>query len=222
MQHAILGRINLSLDAGISFTSANKRTQTTINSSISFQKPKYSGTLDVNSIFSGEPGTTSTSRHELRLSADRVLTRNWEAVALTALLNDNQQDLDLRTTIGGGFMRVFAKSNRTVFSAIGGLVYTNENYFPEAGSDRKNAEILAGMNFSTYRFRASELSISFTVFPSASDPGRVRIDTDADWKWDIVEDLYWQVSMTNNYDNRPPSNGINNNLSVTSSVGWSF
>src|SRR5262249_45727523 len=100
--------------------------------------------------------------------------------------------------------------------------YTNENYFPEAQSDRNNAEGLAGLSFSTYRFRGSELNTSVYVFPSISDPGRVRIDLHSYWKWELVKDLYWKVSLTNNYDSRPPDVARNNSLSLTSSLGWTF
>ena len=220
MGRSILSRINLSLDAGISFTSANDRTQSNIALSASLQKPKYSGRIQASSQFSGEPGTTNTARHEIQILADRFLKKHWEIVFLGGLLHDNQQELDLRTTAGGGVQRTFFESNRTIFSAMGGLVYTNENYANDA--DRKNAEVVSGLRFSTYRFRGSEFDLGVFIFPSLSDPGRIRIDSDFDWKWDIVKDLYWKVSFIDNYDSDPPPNGINNNLSVTSSVGWNF
>jgi len=222
MQRSIVGRLNLSLDAGITFTSANDLVQTNFSLTVDFQKPKYSGQLDLISSFSGEPGDTNTSRHELELTAARVLSRKWEVVGLLDFLKDKEQELDLRTTAGGGISRTIVKTNRTFFAVLGGIVYTAEDYSAEANLDRNNAEILSGMNFSTYRFRGSELNITFLIYPSLSDPGRVRMDLDSDWKWEIVKDLYWKVSVINNFDSRPPANGINNNLSLTSSVGWTF
>ncbi len=222
LQRSILGRLNLTLDAGISFTQGNKQTQTTVQSSLAFLKPKYSFKMDASSLFSGTSGTTDTSRHELSMAADRVLSVDWNFVFLSALLHDNQQQLALRATAGGGLRRMFIKSNRVLLSAVGGFAYTNENYFPEAGSDRNNAEILTSVNFTTYHFRGSELQILIQVFPSLSDIGRVRVDAYSYWKWEIVKDLYWKFSLLNNYDSRPPDPGSKNNLSFTSSVGWSF
>jgi hypothetical protein len=222
MQRAVLGRLNFALDAGFSFTSANNYAQTTVHSHLSFQKPKYSGSLDVDSLFSGERGAQNTSRHQFQIEATRVLNRKWELASLLTFLNDDQQELDLRTTVGGGVQRIFIKSNRTLFSGLIGAVYTKENYFALAESDRSNAEILTGVTFATYHFRGSELNSSILLFPSLSDPGRIRADLYVNWKWDIISDLYWRVSLTNNYDSRPPASGINNNLSLTSSVGWSF
>lgn len=222
MQRSLLGRLNLELDAGLSFTQGNQQTQTTFHTAIQFSRPKYSFSVDANSIFSGVSGNTDTSRHEILMGANRVLTLKWRTFLLTDLLHDNQQQLDLRTTIGGGLTRIFVKTNRTIFTSSGGIVYTKENYFPEAQSDRNNAEALAGFTFATYHFRGSEINITTFVFPSLSDPGRVRVDSYVYWKLEITSDLYWKVSLINNYDSRPPNDAINNNLSATSSVGWSF
>ncbi len=222
MGRSILSRVNLSLDAGASFTSANERTQTNFNLSASFRKPKYTGTIDISSQFSGEPGTEKTARHELQFTAERFLRKKWDAVFLTSFLHDNQQELQLRSTAGGGVLRNIIESNRTRFYAMAGLVYTNENYFDEAQSDRNNAEALGSIGFSTYSFRGSSFNARVFVFPSLSDPGRVRVDSSFDWEWDMVSDLYLNISFIDNYDSQPPLNGIHNNLSISSTVGWSF
>lgn len=222
MGRSFLSRINLALDAGASYTSANSRTTSTVNVSALFRKPKYSGSLNFNSQFSSEPGTENTERQELQLIGNRFLARKWEAVGLFAFLHDNQQDLDLRTTAGGGIERIFYESNRTMFYTIGGAVYTNENYFDIARSDRNNVEALIAVGLSTYRFRGSLLNTTVFVFPSLSDPGRLRIDTNFYWKWDIGRDLYLKLNFLDNYDNKPPPEGINHNSSVSTTIGWSF
>lgn len=222
MGKSFLSRINLSLDAGASFTSANQRAQTNVNLSTYYRRPKHTASMFFSSQFSSEPGTEKTARHELQILGKHYLKRKWEGVALGMFLHDNQQDLQLRTTAGGGIERIFYESNRTLFYTIGGVVYTNENYFDEFRSDRDNVEALAALGLSTYRFRGSYLNTIVFVYPSLSDPGRLRIDTAFNWKWDIVRDFYWKIYFVDNYDNRPPPEGINHNLSISTTVGWSF
>ncbi len=222
MGKSFLSRINLSLDAGAGYTSANSRKQSNVNISTFFRKPKYSTSLTFSSQFSNEPGAEKTARHELQILTNRYLKKKWEAVGLGSLLHDNQQELQLRTTLGGGIERIFFESNRTLFYSIGGVVVTNENYFDVARSDRNNVEALAALGLSTYRFRGSSLNTNIFVFPSLSDPGRVRIDSSFNWKWDIGRDFYWKIYFVDNYDNQPPPEGINHNLSISTTVGWSF
>jgi|GEM_PF-6704978 len=222
MGRSILSRVNLSLDAGGSFTSANKRTETNVNVSAAFRRPKHAININFSSLFGSEPSTTETARHELQLLGTHFLRRNWDALFLGALLHDSQQELQLRTTLGGGVRRMFLQTNRTLFYSVGGAVYTNENYFGEANVDRNNAEALIGLGFQTYRFRGSSLNTNVLVFPSLSDTGRIRVDSYFYWKWDIVSDFYTKVSLSDNYDSQPPPGGINYNLSATFTVGWSF
>jgi hypothetical protein len=222
MRKNVLGRINLSLDGGITFTQGNRQTQTTVQQSLQYTKPRYSFSQTVSSLFNHQSGSENTSRHEFQLLARRYFARRWEYLGLGALLSDNQQNLDLRVTAGGGFQRTFLKSNRALFAGIAGFVYTNEKYTAELESNRSNAEILTGLAFTRYRFRSSELQTYLLVFPSVTDFGRVRADLSGYWKWEIVSDLYWKFSVFDNFDSRPPAESPKNNFGVTSSVGWSF
>jgi len=222
MGRSFLSRINLSLDAGGSFTSANKRTETNVNVSTTYRRPKHAFSVNFSSLFGSEPGTEETARHEFQAQGSHYLAPNWDVLFLGALLHDSQQELELRTTLGGGARRMIVQTNRTIFYTVGGAVYTKENYFGDANVDRNNAEALGGLGFSTYRFRGSSLNSTLFVYPSLSDPGRVRIDSYFYWKWYIVSDLYTKISLSDNYDNRPPPGGIHNNLSTTFTVGWSF
>ena len=219
MQKSFLGRVNLNVDAGITYTSGNQQTETNLSATLEFLRPKNSIRLYGSSLFSGQPGSDKTSRHEISFYATRYFSNKWDYIGLLAALHDNQQELDLRSTIGGGVRRTFVKTARTFFAGYSGFVYTRENYFDE---DRNNGEILTGVSFSTYRFRSSEWEAYVQVFPSVSDPGRVRVDTNADWKWEIVSDLYWKVSLFDNYDSRPPVDADGNSFGITSSIGWSF
>src|SRR6185436_15471897 len=110
------------------------------------------------SQFSHEPGSEKTERNEVQIGATRFLAKKWDAVLLSGFLHDNQQELELRTTVGGGILRSLYESHRTRFFTVGGAVYTNENYFPEAQSERNNIEALGALGFQTYRFRGSSFN----------------------------------------------------------------
>ncbi len=222
MRERFLGRLNLSLDGGITFTQGNKQTQINVQQNLQYSQPSYSFYQSLSSLFNHQSGSEDTSRHELQVLVRRYLSPNWDYLGLGTLLYDVQQNLDLRTTAGGGFQRTFSKSNRMLFAGFAGFVYTGENYAGELDSNRSNGEILTGLGFTRYRFRSSEFQIYVLVFPSVTDPGRVRADMSGYWKWEVVRDLYWKFSAFDNFDSNPPANSPQNNFGVTSSVGWSF
>jgi hypothetical protein len=222
MRQRFFGRLNLSLDAGVTFTQGNQQKQFNIDSSLEYTKPLYSLQINLSSLFSGQKDGTSTSRHELVFFPTRHLSQKWRYIGLAGLLHDNQQNLDLRSTLGGGIGRTFMKTNRTSFLGYAGFVYTREIYFPEAGENRSNIEFLTGISISSYKFRSSNLEGYFLVFPSVSNAGRIRADVNVSWKWEIVKDLYWKVSGFDNFDSEPPVATPKNNFGLSSSVGWSF
>jgi hypothetical protein len=84
------------------------------------------------------------------------------------MLKSNQQDLALRTTCGGGFARRLVQTDRTTLLAIGGAAYSHESYFPQTGTRPivDNAEVLAGLKFSTFRFKTMNINSQTLLFPS--------------------------------------------------------
>ena len=222
MNRNFLGRLNFSLDAGISFTQGNHQTETTVQTTLDYLRPHSSLRMNASSLFTSQTNGTDTSRHEGLFFAERFLSGQWGTLALLGLMHDSQLDLDLRAMMGGAARRYFAKTNRTWFAGYLGAVYTKENYTSETSVDRDNGEIMAGLGLSTYSFRGSELRGYALFYPSFTDTGRVRADVSLYWKWKIVSDLYFKTSIFDNFDNRPPTNSPENNFGVTTSVGWSF
>lgn len=221
LQRSFWARFNLSLDAGITYTQANNQTQTNVQASLLFTNPRYTFTGNFNSLFTTQTDAIDTSRQELVFTGNRYISKPWETIALVYFLSDNEQQIDLRTTLGGGIRRMFVKGNRTRFSAVAGLAYTKETYFDPV-DNRSSLEVLTGMQYSSYQFRGSEINAYVLIYPSITESGRIRVDSNAYWKWELVSDLYWKVSTFNNYDNQPPQNTPSNNFGVTSSIGWSF
>ena len=221
LQRNFWGRFNLSLDAGITYTQANSQTQVNVQGSLLFTNPRYTFTANVNSLFTSQTDAIDTSRQELVFTGNRYISKPWETFGLAYFLSDNEQELDLRMTLGGGMRRMFMKGNRTRFSGVAGLAYTKESYFNPV-DNRNSLEVLTGIQFSSYRFRGSEINAYMFVYPSLTESGRIRADSNAYWKWELVNDLYWKVSIFGNYDNQPPQGTPKNNFGITSSLGWSF
>ncbi|HET6268105.1 MAG TPA: DUF481 domain-containing protein [Acidobacteriota bacterium] len=221
MDRSFLSRVNLSLNAGVTFTQANHNTQFTFQGSIGFVKPNYSLSINANSLFSTQEGAQDINRHELFTSVKRNISTKWSYLGLVDLLHDSELALELRSTVGGGLQRSLVKTNRVDFFVFGGAAYSRENYVGSA-QDRSNGEFLGGLGLTAYQFRSSEIGAYVIVYPSFTDFGRVRIDTSDYWKWELIKDLYWNVSLFDNYDNNPVPGAPNNNFGVTTSLGWTF
>jgi hypothetical protein len=153
-----------------------------------------------------------------------MVTDKWFTAGIADFLNSRQQELSLRSTFGGGLGRRLLQTEHTRLALIGGAAYTHETYSPHAaGSDeRSNAEAFVALRFSTFRFRTLMIGASSSIYPSLSDPGRVRFVTNADLKIELVRNLYWKFHAYENFDNLPPVNAPRNDFGTSSSLGWSF
>jgi hypothetical protein len=62
-----------------------------------------------------------------------------------------------------------------------------------------------------------------------SDTGRVRGELDIKLKWEMIEDLFWELSFYDSYDSRPPipmeigaEKPVKNDYGIVTSIGYNF
>jgi len=61
------------------------------------------------------------------------------------------------------------------------------------------------------------------VFPSLTISGRVRTSTTLKLRYEILTDLYAQLSVSHSYDSKPQSEGAEKtDYTLTSSLGYKF
>ncbi|HEY7289134.1 MAG TPA: DUF481 domain-containing protein [Vicinamibacterales bacterium] len=216
------------IDSGFSYTSGNSQTQFSASGALGYAASQYTFGMTGSSTFSGQSDGTSTSRNTINILNQLRLRPKWFGVALVDLLNSEQQDLDLRTTLGGAIGRWLVLTSKTEFAALGGVVYTHEQYSAppdptQPGSDiTNNVEALLGLDLSIFHFKTMQINSKFTVYPSITTFGRVRLNYAPTLNLEIAHNLYWSFTLYENYDSRPPVNANKNDFGVTNSIGWKF
>jgi putative salt-induced outer membrane protein YdiY len=213
-----------SIDYGFSFTGDNSQTTSSLSADVAYYARADAVELSTSSQLNRQSTGPNTSRYTFTGQYTRKLTPEWLAVGIFDLLRSDQQNLNLRTIYGGGVGRILARTDKTSLVALGGLVYTHESYFPQPGIEpvRNNAESLFGLGFSTFRFRTLDINSETRIFPSLSDPGRMRLSTQSDLRIELVRNLYWDFRLYENFDSRPPVNAPRNDLGITTALGWKF
>jgi hypothetical protein len=108
--------------------------------------------------------------------------------------------------------------------AIGGIAYSHESYFPQPGTQPivNNAEVLAGLKFSTFRFKTLNINSQTLLFPSLTEPGRFRLSSQSNLRIELVRNFYWNFQVYENHDTHPPVTAPKNDLGLTTSIGWTF
>jgi len=213
-----------SVSYGFGFASGNKQTNSSLGADVAFRTTNNSVQLATSSQFDSQTNAKNTNRITFDSQYARVLSENWLAAGLFSLLKSNQQDLKLRSTYGGAVGRRLKQTDRTSLTVLGGVAYSHENYVLQPGTEpiHNNAESLLGVTFSTFRFKTLNLRSQTLLFPSLNDPGRLRLSSSSGLRIELIRNFYWDFSVYENYDSRPPISAPKNDLGITTSVGWTF
>jgi hypothetical protein len=216
-------RLEGSIDFGLSYTSGNDQYQTQLTATTTYRTGDHSFTASIDSAFSGQTEGDSTARKQFSFDYRKQLTPRFFAGGIFDLLQSDQQSLELRTSIGGLVGLNLLQREHSRLSIFGGVVGTRENYSTSNGTPRStNADALAGVDFNTFRFKTTDIRSRFSLYPSLTTPGRVRLQATSDLHIKIVKDLYWGFHVYENFDSRPPVRADKNELGVSTSLGWKF
>ncbi|MDH5305246.1 MAG: DUF481 domain-containing protein [Gammaproteobacteria bacterium] len=217
-------RLKGSLSFGYSFTKASDIAQLNLGFRATHRTEIRSLTLDGSTITTSDSSNEATNRSDLSFAMTRFRKNRWFNSYLLGLESNDELGLNLRTSAGAGLGRYIIQTNNSELSVIGGLIGTSEQLTGETSSEQ-NLEGLLGMEYSRYVFDEPtvDLTTSLATFPSITDAGRLRAQFDISLKWEIIKDLYWDLSYYNTYDSDPPSGSLSTtDYGIVTSIGWSF
>jgi len=209
-----------SIDFGYDFTSGNNQTALTSDGSVTYTRTMWSATTSYNAQFSGQSGGSQSNLLDFQTAGERYLNKNSFVLGLGDFLHSSQQELNLRTTLGGGYGRFWIRTNQNVLRWITGTVYTHEDFVGHPSDE--NIEGLLGLQYQLFHFDRYNLQSQVLVFPGLSDYGRVRITTKNAFTVKLVNNFHTELSFWDNFDSRPPVTSKRNELGISSSLGWTF
>lgn len=216
-------RLEGSIDFGLSYTSGNDQYQTGLNATATYRTGAHSFTTSIESAFSGQPEGDSTSRKQFTFDYRKQMTPRFFVGGLFDLLQSDQQSLKLRTSAGGLVGWNLQQTERSRLSIFSGVVGTRENYSASIGTPKStNADALAGLDYTTFRFKTTDIRARLSLFPSLTTPGRMRLQATSDMQIKIVKDLYWGFHVYENFDSKPPVRADQNDFGLSTSLGWKF
>jgi len=213
-----------SIDYGFDFASGNSQTQSSFAADAQYHGERNWIIGKASSTFNGQSDGTNTQRQTLTAEYWRRFTKKTFGGFLMDLLSSSQQELALRTTLGGALGRTLFRTDKTSFVAFGGLVGTRERYSADFVGDpvATNAEALVGLTYSTFRFKVFDFTSGLMVYPSLSQAGRLRLNSNSNVRWEFIKNMYWSLRIYENFDSRPPINAPKNDCGITNSLRWTF
>lgn len=135
------------------------------------------------------------------------------------------QNLDLRSTVGGGFGWHAAKSPQQTFDLLGGLVWTHESY-SATSSALKSTNSFAALDLGQQYTRKIGASSLFTeqayVHPDLNDISQYQFNMSSSFSTRIGKIFNWVTSFNDSYTNFPPAGTVSNDVILTTGLGVSL
>jgi hypothetical protein len=221
IEDTVLERLDLRLSAGYSFTRASSVAQTTFNTEIGYEDRKARNTLTARFTLTDTDEETTKSG---RINVARQLWTRREGIFRLLFGNYETNDelsLDHRLSAGLGLGRFFIdRQGMHLLGAAGLQVLTERS---TDGAEQQSTELFLSTKYSAWRFDTPELDldISFDLYPSLTESGRVRGDTDITLSWELVKDFFWDISAYGTYDNEAEGDK-QFDYGITTGIGWKY
>jgi hypothetical protein len=217
-------RLKGSFNFGYSFTKASNVAQGNLGFRATHRTEIRAFTLDGSTITTSDQDNEATQRSNVSFNMTRFRKNRWFSSYLIGFESNDELSLNLRSSLGAGMGRYLIQTNTSELALLGGLIGTSEQLVGQASS-AENLEGLLGMTYSRYVFDdpAVDLSATLATYPSITDAGRLRAQLDITLRWEIIKDLFWDLSYYDTYDNAPAEGTTStSDYGIVTSIGWSF
>jgi hypothetical protein len=219
-----VSRLDGDITAGYNFAKASEIKQLHFGLDMDYRTETRILSLQVDATTSDSSDSESSQRESVDLSYRRLLPNRWIAGGVLSLNRNDELGLDLRTSVGAGGGRILKQTNTMNLSLEGGLLYSSENVASGLPSE-ETWEAFTTLRWGWFRYDTPELDLStqLQLIPNLTDSGRLRGEFDISLKWELVEDLFWELSFYDSYDSKPVVPGAEkNDFGVNTSLGWDF
>lgn len=210
-----------SFSSGFIYADAGKSTQYSFASEITYQRERVSLELDYQSSLSSATGAERSTRNQLDLKGRRALRWNkWYYSGSTSFLQSSAQGIALQSVFGAGVGRFLKNTNIAGISLTGGFALQRTLYNEKPAENLLVGLIVGDVN--VFKFKQTNLSIKPMLLPSVTEPGRVRLNVNTQYKVQIISDWWWNITFYANWDNRPPEGLIGRDYGTSVGLSYSF
>jgi hypothetical protein len=224
IKNKFLQRLDGSVDVGLSYTKASNVMQFNLSSKVSYRTTKYLTEFNLSSIITDQSERSITRKNDIGLNLNRMLEGPWFAGIQVKGQQNTELNLEYRYQggAGGGYDIVRSNSNR--LSALAGILVNTEKTL-DTKTESENIEGLLSLQYKWFRYRSPKIDLTsgLNAYPSFTVGGRVRLEYDLQAKFEIIKDLFFSITLYDNYDNKPSENeNSKNDWGIITSIGYTF
>jgi len=208
---------------GLNFTKSTETGQFTFGGNTKYKTKHGRTELNLNSILSFRNNQQTAKRQDLTLTYQKFLEHKWFLAASVGLEQNTELGINLRAIINSGAGYGIIQSNKDLFYGILGLSVNRENFI-DSVEGANNLEGLIALNYQFYIYDSPKASLRTDIvgYPGLTDWGRLRINYNITFSWEIIIDLFWELSGYYSYDNKPTGTASSNDYYFNTAFKFEF
>jgi Protein of unknown function, DUF481 len=215
-------RVDGSLSFGFNTQKGSEVTTLNLAFDSSYRTLNWLAGVTVNSAITDQPSEETSKRESVGLHYQRFRADRWFNVWFATWETNDELGINSRVLAGGGLGRYVLQTNKNQLSLAAGLVATRESLIGETESTT-NAEGVLQFRY-LHRDFESDSFINFTtnLYPLLEDLSSWRAETDLTFRYELIEDLFFDFTLYHSYASDPPEGAASNDYGLTTSLGYSF
>jgi hypothetical protein len=216
-------RIDGSMDLGGSYTESSGVGELYFSADATYRRPSFLVAADFSTNLTRQKEAPETSRYSLNTGYTRFARGQWFVSGLGLFESNRELGFTFRGTGAVSVGRYLRRSRHVELLAAGGIAAGGESPVDHEAVTNVDALVTADLSVFTYDYPTTRVDVTFLMFPSLDDPGRLRLNTNLKFKREIFHDVFFSVSGYDAYDNRPKGASTkSHDFGVSLSFGWTF
>lgn len=219
-----LDRVHGSFSLGFDYTKASDITVLSGNFNTNYRGPRSSWNFNVDVNSTRDPDQGTIDRDSVRYGYRWLQPGGRFWAGLTSVERNEETGIEARVLAGGGYGRYFLQTSSNEVAALVGITATREWATGQA-DDRTGLEGILGVDWRIFDFASPTTSLTArgVLFPSLTESGRYRTESNVSLRREIVSDFFFDLSFYHTYDSDPPDElASSTDYGVVTSLGYSF
>lgn len=215
-------RLDGSVSVGYSYTGASDVEVFNLSGDVGSRNQKRRWNIALDAQLTNQAEGDPSQRASLTSTLERFMPDRYYYEATLGFTHNQELGLDLRSLVGATFGRYLVQGAGREWRAGAGLAASAEE--GSDGSRRESLEAVLTTSLRLFRFDSPETNVtaSLTLLPSLTESGRLRGEGSLELRHEIVNDLFFEISLYDSYDNEAPEGAESNDWSIATGLGYSF
>lgn len=212
-------RLDTYLSVGYSYSKANDITEFNFGLEMEHRNEFGVTAFKVSSLITDD-GEEEKQYNQTSLEHRRFRPERKYWLGIVGAEQNDELGLDYRVYGGGGIGKYFIQTNLHQLSSDVGLVAVQtEN---KDGSSDQDIEGLWRSTYRIYDYDTPEtnLTTNIAIFPGITNSGEYRVNYDITLRKELIEDLFWDVSLFSRYESDPADEDASStDYGISTSIG---